>query len=705
MLKIYDFNNPTNVIPLQLEDDKRYVTHKFNGYDTLTFEIENNHKLYKYIAEEVKIEDEKNRYIIKKIDEHSDFVTAVCEVDLDDWKEVIFEAFRTTNKMLSEVLSLIIPDGWSSIGDSIFSLRTTIEESEGQPFYGVNALDILPTVAEVYSCTFQFDTINKTIEIINPKSFEPSGYFFTDELNLKSLGFVGDSTNFATRLYAYGKREEDGTALTFADINNGKPYVEDYSYSNKVISVGWSDERYTVKENLLEAAKEKLKELSYPVRSYTCEADNLGEGTWLYQIVTLVDRKRKTRVNHQVVEYKEYPNHVGDSITLSMVAPKVESYVSRVESDLKKKLEDKTHTIQKEIEKAIEYATQQITGNKGGCFKWIFDGNGNPQELLNLGDTEDVNTAKKVWRWNASGLGHSNNGYNGPYTLALLADGSVNASAITTGVLTANIIRAGKLTDLRGLNYWDLETGDFRLTANTKVGDKTLAEFTQGGFDSLTQEEIFNKLTNDGQTMGIYLDSQTNSLYLNASYMKTGTLRGVEIIADSGTIGGFTITPTKIYGGSSSLGLVGLQVPASNNSWAIWAGAPDVNNLGDAPFRVSRTGKLYATDASLEGTLTSTSSEAYDNRKTVISGGRLKFYDGSTKYGGIFASTLNNYNGIRVEANSFYVDSKEILIGDGINGTLTFQAPVSMNSDGTAASWKTVKLVVKGGVVCSGSSF
>ena len=182
MLKIYDFNNPTNVIPLHLEDDKRYITHKFNGYDTLTFEIESNHKLYKYIAEEVKIEDEKNRYIVKKIDEHSNFVTAVCEVDLDDWKEIIFEAFRTTNKMLSEVLSLIIPDGWTSIGDSLFSLRTTIEESEGKPFYGVNALDILPTIAEVYSCTFQFDAINKTIEIINrPVS--------NDEANLDDVIF------------------------------------------------------------------------------------------------------------------------------------------------------------------------------------------------------------------------------------------------------------------------------------------------------------------------------------------------------------------------------------------------------------------------------------------------------------------------------------------------------------------------------------
>ena len=340
MLKIYDPSNVSNVIPFPIEDDMRYVTHKYSGYDTLTFEMANNDPLYKYVVEETKIEDEKNRYIVKKVDEHSDFVTVVCYVDLDDWKANVFEEFRTTNKMLSEVLALLVPDGWTVIGAGQFSKRTTVEETEGQPFRGANPVDILPTVAEAYSCTFQFNAISKTIEAIDPTTFRPSGYFFTDELNLKNLGFVGDSTSFATRLYAFGKKDEDGNALTFASINGGKPYVEDHSYSDKIISVGWSDERYTNKENLLADAKAKLRELSYPIRSYTCDADKLGDGTWLYQIVTLIDRRRKTRVNHQVVEYKEYPNHVGDSVTLSMVAPRIESYVGKVESDLKNQIKN-----------------------------------------------------------------------------------------------------------------------------------------------------------------------------------------------------------------------------------------------------------------------------------------------------------------------------------------------------------------------------
>lgn len=472
MLKIYDPSNISNVIPFPIEDDMRYVTHKYSGYDTLTFEVANNDPLYKYIVEETKIEDEKNRYIVKKVDEHSDFVTVVCYVDLDDWKVNVFEEFRTTNKMLSEVLALLLPDGWTVVGAGRFSKRTTVEEMEGQPFKGANPVDILPAVAEAYSCTFQFNAINKTIEAIDPATFKPSGYFFTDELNLKNLGFVGDSTSFATRLYAFGKRDEDGNALTFASINDGKPYVEDHSYSDKIISVGWSDERYTDKENLLADAKAKLQELSYPVRSYTCDADRLGDGTWLYQIVTLIDRRRRTRVNHQVVEYKEHPNHVGDSVTLSMVAPRIESYVGKVESDLKNQIKNESYTIQQELNKAIDFATQQITGNKGGHFMWVFDSQGKPIELLNLGDTDDVSTAKQVWRWNRAGLAYSSTGINGPYTTAITASGHVVADFVNTGTLTATIIKAGILASIDdNKNFWlDIQDGSFQLGAIKSIG-------------------------------------------------------------------------------------------------------------------------------------------------------------------------------------------------------------------------------------------
>lgn len=98
------------------------------------------------------------------------------------------------------------------------------------------------------------------------------------------------------------------------------------------------------------------------------------------------------------------------------------------------------------LERSIAEATEKITGGAGGVFKWKFNANGEPIELLVL-DTGDESTAVNVWRWNSGGLGHSSNGYDGPYDdLAITMDGKINASAIATGTMLANYIKGGVLT-------------------------------------------------------------------------------------------------------------------------------------------------------------------------------------------------------------------------------------------------------------------
>lgn len=50
-------------------------------------------------------------------------------------------------------------------------------------------------------------------------------------------------------------------------------------------------------------------------------------------------------------------------------------------------------------------------------------------------DTDDKNTAQKVWRWNENGFGFSNTGYNGTYGTAMTMDGKIAAYFITAGIL------------------------------------------------------------------------------------------------------------------------------------------------------------------------------------------------------------------------------------------------------------------------------
>ena len=93
-------------------------------------------------------------------------------------------------------------------------------------------------------------------------------------------------------------------------------------------------------------------------------------------------------------------------------------------------------------------------------------------------------------------------------------------TAMTAAGLIANVIIAGIIADQKGRNYWNLDTGEFALSATGfTVDGKPAEDYFKGTW---SQEEVFNKLTNNGAEQGIYLSG--GKLYINASYMQIGTI-------------------------------------------------------------------------------------------------------------------------------------------------------------------------------------
>lgn len=92
------------------------------------------------------------------------------------------------------------------------------------------------------------------------------------------------------------------------------------------------------------------------------------------------------------------------------------------------------------LQAAVDRATGWITGANGGYVVMCKDADGQPYEILIM-DTPNIETAKKVWRWNSGGLGYSKNGYAGPYSLAMTQDGAIVADFITAGTLNANVVK------------------------------------------------------------------------------------------------------------------------------------------------------------------------------------------------------------------------------------------------------------------------
>lgn len=142
-------------------------------------------------------------------------------------------------------------------------------------------------------------------------------------------------------------------------------------------------------------------------------------------------------------------------------------------------------TFQGVMNEAIESATDQIVGAKGGNIVTRMNDQGLPVELL-ITDNLDLQMAKNIWRWNIGGLGYSSKGYNGPYGLAITQNGAIVADFITVGTLTANLIRAGILRDLNGKNWWNLETGEMVISGRLNAASGTFAGELQAATGSFS---------------------------------------------------------------------------------------------------------------------------------------------------------------------------------------------------------------------------
>lgn len=145
---------------------------------------------------------------------------------------------------------------------------------------------------------------------------------------------------------------------------------------------------------------------------------------------------------------------------------------------------------QTDLQAAVANATAQITGAAGGWIVDRYDSDGNRYEMLIM-DTNDIHTARNVWRFNQNGWAHSSTGYNGTYTLAATQDGAIVADLITSGTLNANIIRAGIIRGQVGNSYWNLATGEIYIESYaTQTNVENLVNSTKTEIESELTREI-----------------------------------------------------------------------------------------------------------------------------------------------------------------------------------------------------------------------
>ena len=178
-----------------------------------------------------------------------------------------------------------------------------------------------------------------------------------------------------------------------------------------------------------------------------------------------------------------------------------------------------------EMQQAVEHATEMITGGLGGYVVLnVNEETGETEEILIM-DNPDKTLAVNVWRFNQGGLGHSSNGYNGPFNdVALTADGRINANMITAGTLNADIIRSGTISDYNGNNSWNLATGALTMTGGTiDIGD---FEVDSTGKLTCTGADISGELHTTNVAGTYYIDIEGGELHAGKIENNTKTETG-----------------------------------------------------------------------------------------------------------------------------------------------------------------------------------
>lgn len=329
MLKIFDqHKNPlgyiTKYTDLCIESDLS------TGDKSLSFTY--RAKRSKSIQNEFYVETKEDRYVVKEVGVSSDdFPTYTCQLDLEDLEAEMLETFSAIDATLTDAANLALAGtGWT--------VDTDITKMRSVATMKVTPLSALGKIKDAWMCEMRFDVKNKVV-YFREQFGEDKGVFFTKSLNLRKLDLTSDTYDYYTRIIPIGADN-----LRINDVNNGKSYVENYQYSDKIRTLIWEDTNYEDAEALKEDAEKKLDDMSKPVKSYSADIVDLAAQRPEYSIMSfglgdtilLLDEETGIKEKQRIVKLKEYPQETGkNSCELSNTTLTFEELQDRLEAAAK----------------------------------------------------------------------------------------------------------------------------------------------------------------------------------------------------------------------------------------------------------------------------------------------------------------------------------------------------------------------------------
>lgn len=434
---------------------------------------------------------------------------AYCAGGIAELSRTYIEDKRNRNANAKACLAKALEGTRWTVGTVETGTRTRIANLA---FYHCTVLEAVQKTADTYGLEVQTEyqpdpTGNRIgqriIHLVEHRGSTNTTKRFEYGKDLTQIKRDIDAGDVITRLYGWGKgieqTNEEGEAtggygrkISFADVNNGKPYIQDDQALANWGIVGADGTKHHSEasvdfpdcedpKELLNLTKAALKTRTTPTVSYTADVTALGqagydpEGTDVGDSVQIIDTSFTTplRLEGRILQIEEdLAGSLADTkITLGNIR---QSYTQRLAAQ------------QQALDKLVSNsgAWNSAAGGTGPYMKDLID---RINQIMNatggyayLKPGQGIYVYDKPEDQNPTQCIHIGGGYwriadhkkpNGDWDFRALANGK--------GIF-ADTVFTGRLSDAAGLNYWDMDTGEFSLSARSTIGGKTAQQYADG---------------------------------------------------------------------------------------------------------------------------------------------------------------------------------------------------------------------------------
>lgn len=507
------------------------------------------------------------------------------------------------------------------------------------------------SVLDQFGGEYEWDGFNVKLHV--QRGSANTGFILKYGKNITDIEQEEELSNVITGVVPYWANMDGTDKLTLTEKVIYSPYVGNYPYHLTVpldLSDQWQEKPSEATLRSAAQAYVNKSSLGVPKVSIKLSFVALWQTEEYKDIAPLEQVKMgdAVKVYFETLEIEAQARVVGTKYNV-LVDRYDEVQIGSIRSTLAQTLNDQeAKTIQ-----TIEATKQQVSiyaddivnkatawlTSAGGYVIAIKNTDGSWKELIfsNMTDPYDANA--KILRVNNNGIGFSQHGMNGLFTNAWTIDGNLVADFIHGGTLTLG----GNNNGNGVLSFVDANSHEIiridRTGAYFYVWTYASGSWTKTNIGSWTPSGL--TLTKGAINLGLRTDVSPNRYKFSVT--DTGVMH-----AESGNIGGFTITDSRLSNGKSTL---------TDANDGVYVGTDGIALGKSSKFKVTNAGALTATNATLTGTINNVNG----NNTVSMANGQMVL-NNNTAHNAIHMTNASNELVSMGADDVYYTDHDELFL-------------------------------------------